>query len=247
MTESIGELLAEARRRQGLSLKDAENAVKIRAKHLAALEENEFDAVPGAAYVIGFIKTYANYLGLDSAELIKRYRSEFNYPPSGSLGLKGAIIALGPAEESPRRQWQWLIIALAALLVIAAVAAGWWRFGAAPRHRSPAAERPRSAHKVVRRTVSKSQPVRKTVQPESFTIKAKIHSAKGAWLRVVVDGRVAYEDVLPDKAIRTWTARQTVLMRSGNATAVEVFRDGRRLGTLSERESVVERAFNLGE
>jgi cytoskeletal protein RodZ len=70
----IGQVLTQERRKRGLSLSDVEKAIKVRSKYLKALEESNFDVIPGDAYVVGFLKLYANFLGLDSKPLIDKYR-----------------------------------------------------------------------------------------------------------------------------------------------------------------------------
>jgi hypothetical protein len=61
----IGNSLREARVRQQLELAEVELATKIRARYLRALEEESFDVLPAQTYVKGFLRTYADYLGLD--------------------------------------------------------------------------------------------------------------------------------------------------------------------------------------
>ena len=56
----IGNSLREARIRQGLSIKDVEAATKIRGKYLEALEQDDFEVLPGPTYVKGFLRTYAS-------------------------------------------------------------------------------------------------------------------------------------------------------------------------------------------
>ncbi|QTL98358.1 DUF4115 domain-containing protein [Iocasia frigidifontis] len=70
---SIGAKLKEAREKQGLSLKDLQEKTKIRSKYLAALENEEYELIPGEAYVKVFIKGYADYLNLDGAQLVNKY------------------------------------------------------------------------------------------------------------------------------------------------------------------------------
>ena len=70
----IGETLREARLRQRIDIADVEDATKIRAKYLRALENDEFDRLPGATFVRTFIRTYAEYLGLDSQLLVEEFR-----------------------------------------------------------------------------------------------------------------------------------------------------------------------------
>jgi helix-turn-helix protein len=73
----IGNSLREARERQGLGYPEIELSTKIRAKYIRALEEEDFDAVPGDAYVRGFLRTYADYLGLDGDVYVDEYGSRF--------------------------------------------------------------------------------------------------------------------------------------------------------------------------
>lgn len=66
----VGEILRRARMQHGISIADAETHLHIRAQHLMALEQSDFDALPGQVYVVGFIRTYAEFLGLDGSRVI---------------------------------------------------------------------------------------------------------------------------------------------------------------------------------
>ncbi|HHU93199.1 MAG TPA: helix-turn-helix domain-containing protein [Halanaerobiaceae bacterium] len=70
---SIGEILKKAREEKGLTYKEIQNAIKIRAKYLEALENNDFDVIPGEAYVKAFLKGYGNHLGLEGDQLVEEY------------------------------------------------------------------------------------------------------------------------------------------------------------------------------
>ena len=70
----IGQTLEKARKEKGLSLDEVEHATKIRKRYLAGLEREDFGALPDAVYARGFLKTYANYLGLDGEELSRELR-----------------------------------------------------------------------------------------------------------------------------------------------------------------------------
>ncbi len=61
----LGSTLREARTRQGLELRDAAEATRIRVKFLAALEGERFGELPAEAYARAFLRTYAEFLGLD--------------------------------------------------------------------------------------------------------------------------------------------------------------------------------------
>jgi cytoskeleton protein RodZ len=74
MSEPVGDLLREARRARGLTLEEASEATKIRARYLRALESEDWDAMPARAYARGFLRTYAAYLGLDADAVVESYR-----------------------------------------------------------------------------------------------------------------------------------------------------------------------------
>jgi cytoskeleton protein RodZ len=123
----IGNSLREARERQGLDHSQVELATKIRAKYIKALEDEQFELLPSGTYIKGFLRSYAEYLGLDGQLYVDEYNSRF--------------IAERGLEEGPRERRQPRIrqeralerrIVLFALLGIAAVTAlviVAWKYG----------------------------------------------------------------------------------------------------------------------
>ena len=79
-TIALGSSLASARLTLGLDLRDAERETRIRARYLAALEEEDFDVLPGEAYAAGFLRTYASYLGLDGEAYVAELRRRRGTP-----------------------------------------------------------------------------------------------------------------------------------------------------------------------
>jgi hypothetical protein len=73
----IGNSLREARLRQGLDFPEIEQATKIRGKYLRALEEEQFDVLPAQTYVKGFLRSYADYLGLDGQLYVDEFNSRY--------------------------------------------------------------------------------------------------------------------------------------------------------------------------
>ncbi|HYY03853.1 MAG TPA: RodZ domain-containing protein [Gaiellaceae bacterium] len=110
----IGSSLHEARVRRGLELSQVERDTKIRGKYLAALEEDRFDALPGPAYARGFLRTYADYLGLEGQRFVDEYHSRFAPPDE--------TVVVAPVRIQRRRFA--LRPSLGAAAVIAAVLLG---------------------------------------------------------------------------------------------------------------------------
>src|SRR5919112_451967 len=81
----IGPTLRETRMRQRLDITEVEAATKIRAKYLRALENEEWDQLPGPTFVRTFLRTYGDYLGLDSRMLVEEYKQRFQRPTPQEL------------------------------------------------------------------------------------------------------------------------------------------------------------------
>src|SRR5207237_4202796 len=73
----LGSSLREARSRRQIGIAQIEQATKIRGKYLRALEEEQFDLLPSETYVKGFLRTYADYLGLDGQLYVDEFNSRF--------------------------------------------------------------------------------------------------------------------------------------------------------------------------
>jgi hypothetical protein len=73
----IGNSLREARLRQGLEFPEIEQSTKIRGKYLRALEEEQFEVLPAQTYVKGFLRSYADYLGLDGQLYVDEFNSRY--------------------------------------------------------------------------------------------------------------------------------------------------------------------------
>jgi len=74
--DTVGQDLRAARLRRGDDLATVSRALKIRKDHLEALEEDRVEALPGRTYAVGFIRSYADYLGLDAVQCVERFKAE---------------------------------------------------------------------------------------------------------------------------------------------------------------------------
>jgi hypothetical protein len=119
----IGNSLREARERQGLGYPEIELATKIRAKYIRALEEEDFTSIPGDAYIRGFLRTYAEYLGLDGDVYVDEYASRFITSWRDELPPRPERRRIRTGERRLERRAVLLVLAgivLVAVLVFAA-------------------------------------------------------------------------------------------------------------------------------
>jgi cytoskeletal protein RodZ len=124
----IGSILREAREEQGLTLAEAEEGTRIRARFLEALENNDFDVLPGAPYVRGFTRNYASFLGVDPAPLLAQLKpgqEPIKFPLAGKSTEPRLLSE--PLQPNPVPFGR-IIFVLAVLVGIAALALTlWWQ------------------------------------------------------------------------------------------------------------------------
>jgi cytoskeletal protein RodZ len=162
----IGTRLREARERRGLELAEVERDTRIRARWLRALEEERFDQLPGRVYAIGFLRTYARYVGLEEQPFVDELSSRL--PPEGG---REVLLAAPPARQRrPRRPW---ILAAVALAVIAVIAIGLIGLGGSPK-RPPTVSSPAAAGRPPRATVRPPTRPRQPTPPAPHTAKPRV-------------------------------------------------------------------------
>lgn len=121
MDTGIGATLREARNRRKVGLSEVEAAIKIRVRYLQAIENEEWDALPGGAYTRGFIRTYASYLGLDGERLAEDYRRGIEPPGGERVPKRVEPVPTGARKGRSRLSSRLLIVGISLLLVAAVV------------------------------------------------------------------------------------------------------------------------------
>ncbi len=119
----IGPTLREARMRARIDITEVEQATKIRAKYLRALENEEWNLLPGPTFIKSFLREYADYLGLDARSLVEEYKLRYDRPSereltpiSPNLGRDRRGGSGGP--RGPRIAPRWLIVGGALVLLV---------------------------------------------------------------------------------------------------------------------------------
>src|SRR3954468_22874616 len=124
----IGDQLRDTRMRNRIDIADVEAATKIRAKYLRALENEEWDLLPGPTFVKTFLRTYAEYLGLDARNLVEEYKQRYERPRTQDLKPLGPPVVARRRRRTPRPVLTpWLLIVVGAVVLVGALyALGKW-------------------------------------------------------------------------------------------------------------------------
>lgn len=102
--KKLGEILQEERQAQNIKIEDVAQILLTKKEVVEALERGDWSRLPEPTYVKGFIKSYANLLGIDPIRLIALYRAEYDerkFPQKSLLGIKEKKWLLSPRKVSP--------------------------------------------------------------------------------------------------------------------------------------------------
>jgi hypothetical protein len=131
----IGNSLREARHRRRIDFGVAEQATKIRSGYLRALEDEQFEQLPSPTYVKGFLRTYAEYLGLDGQLYVDEYNSRF---VAGDDWDGPRRSRARHAQRSRGIETSIVLVALGLIAVVTIVVISAWQFAGGPNAKKPA-------------------------------------------------------------------------------------------------------------
>ena len=123
---SIGEQLKQIREDKNISLEEVANATKISKRYLQAIEEGNYGLIPGQTYVIGIIRNYARYLGLDPKPIIEQY-SKLILPNDDDI--KPVAMTRGNQKNNQRRVARkrvGILVIVIVFLILCLAGLVWW-------------------------------------------------------------------------------------------------------------------------
>ncbi len=247
----VGEILRRTREHYGQSLKDVENILRIRASQIDAIEKGMIASLPGRVYAIGFVRSYAEYLGLDGAKVVQLFKAQYMDPQP-----REALSFPVPASES-KTPPVWL--ALLGLVLLVAVFVFWGYMQAQGRQSATVIEPvPKKIQERITQKVVTPAP-----QPEQgSTVSAFLGENMGqtpsdqhkgiilnindnSWVEIKgADGKVLVSDVLKKGDQYFVPDSPGLSMSLGNAGGIEIKLNGRALKPLG-KEGVVMRDIPL--
>jgi cytoskeletal protein RodZ len=125
----IGNSLREARLRRHMEFAEAEHGTKIRGKYLRALEDERFELLPSHTYVKGFLRSYAEYLGLDGQLYVDEYNSRYVTGEEDAPMRAARRVPAARARRTERRESNIVLLAVTAIGLVTALVIVAWRFG----------------------------------------------------------------------------------------------------------------------
>lgn len=242
---TLGEYLRAVREGKGLSLEDVAQGTRIGKNYILALEKNEFEKLPSPAYVKGFLRLYAGFMGLSGNELVNWYEKVTLAPAPEHAPQKKRMQESRPRGLERKGRW---VVTLFLLIVIALVA-----YFMEPPGRSPVRPTVKPAAPVqapVQPRISSARPTSELTQPEGLRKDAlpgqgeKLPSGKGiflrlkvnqdCWLNIDIDGEMSRQYYLKAGDLIEWKGDKYFALDVGNAGGVEAEFNGKVIKPLGE-------------
>lgn len=261
----VGPILEAKRREKGLSLKDVEQSTKIRTRYLEGLEREDYSILPDPIYARGFLKTYANFLGLDGERLarelkdhrVPRRERQLGYQSPEISEFEQPLIGPGTIDNAERRRISGptILTLVLAVLIIAVVIGVLYFIGrqstensaqepARQEEQQVAEEEPAANYSAANGEAGEHANNEPAEESASQTVEAKVRVLDfPAGLTIQADGMVAYDQVAQPGFSQTFGAQGLLSVSTGNAGAVEIEVDGQNLGRLGFYGQPVTREF----
>ncbi|NEQ53573.1 MAG: helix-turn-helix domain-containing protein [Leptolyngbya sp. SIO3F4] len=240
---ALGLVLRDAREASGQTLDEVASKVLIRSRLLVALEEGLVDELPEPVYIRGLIRRYGDVLGLDGEALSSHYVA--------APTLKGT----GPSwsAESVQLRPYHLYAAYVVLIAVSVSGLSYLMQRAVPQNAAEPIVDPAVVEQLApQRTTTPSTTPQPTVENEPKSIPQEpivvdVELVQQSWVRVTADGDEEYEGILQEGTERSWTAKESLTIRAGNAGGVVLAYNQGKAKPMGKPGTVVEQTFTPGE
>lgn len=239
----LGASLRQARQDLSLSLEDMAAKTMIRAGILSAIEQGRLNQLPEPVYIQGFIRRYADALGLDGVQVSSRFPTR--------LELRG----MQPSwKNTPAAQLRPIhLYAIYVALIMAAISSlsymmdrsASWSTVTIP---AQIPTDPVQTDENDRRQSQGRSPAATATSPLSDSpVRVDVTLTAQSWLRIDVDGKTEFQGILPEGTQKTWEATSKVTIRAGNAGAVLVAYNNTQAQPMGAAGAVEEKTFAAEE
>ena len=267
----VGDILRKERERQKLTLADIERGTSIRSLYIDHIEQGNLKGLPGMVYAKGFVRNYAAFLHLDAEQMVQQFVAEHDSTPAQVPAPAPAPEPEAVPEEEPRRIslsdlddaslssisigddkssymgiFGKLAVGFIVLIAVVGGSVALLSYINAPAKEPPevSQQAPAQAPAPAAHTAAPAAPAADDkTKPAAQEVQVSMRLTDHCWAEVQVDGKTVFEGMLEKGKTEHWKGKETVILRAGNAGAVELTVNGKNLGKLGNKGEVVERRF----
>lgn len=233
MSTGVGQELAQAREAKGLALVDVAQQLKFGARQLEALEQERFEALPGATFARGMVRSYARLLKIDPEPLVARIAGRCEVPDADRLAARYHQ-PVPFADGARRSTFVYLGLSLGVLLLVGGVAYEWHQertaaARAAKAPKAPKAAAARAAPREAMRAPAAPVPVQAVAEEKKPAVGAHrlvVRTEEEAWIEIRDSAdRMLVSSLNPAGSERVVRGRPPYSLVIGNASHVSVSYD----------------------
>jgi cytoskeleton protein RodZ len=243
--QTISELLRRTRLEQGVELTAIAAQTRIDAKYLRAIESDDVQSLPGTFFYKSFVHQYANYLGLDTAEIDAEVSRQ--HPVEEPLPF--SEVAESSEEAVPflaRPAAKYVAYAAMALVLAGGIGLDAWLHRDRTAPVVGAVSVPQIAATPTLAPVpvpAEQRPVVASPAPASAKVELALTAKEQTWLSVSSDGTPVFSGILEPNETKTIEGKESANLRVGNAAGLEVRLNGTPIGSLGAHGQVRDVAF----
>lgn len=271
--EEVGHKIKQARLDRGITIDEVQKSTKIRKKYLEAIEAGDFEVISQEVFLKGFLRVYANYVGLDGQKILNEYNQLTNLRQE----VKKDEMEIEETESTAEKVLCFIsnhlmkIVAVAVILIIvflggtilykkgiigsltqteqSNMVSSEKKEAALTKKKETEEKKDNTSQESVSTGIetdkNKQEIEVKDRDNEASKTNITIKVLETSWIKVVVDGKIVLEEMLSSGTERSWQADRNIELLAANAAGVKVILNGEEFGPFGSQGEVIERKFRL--
>ena len=268
---SVGEILKNTREAKGITIEQVAEATSIRVLYLEAIENEQFNLVPGEVYLKGFIRNYANYIGLNGPAMVEKYKEqvEANKKHEHPVQADTNDIKHKSPEQINQRKTKLAkadvsaiksllekyvtkrnIVLLAGIVVFIAAASFLSSFFSGGKDSEPAKTKQAAVESLQSESANKSQAVSFLkdqsgvyIVKDAANIEAQVEFSGDCWTEAYADGKEVFMGMMSAGKTVNWKAEKELQIKVGNVRVAKINCNGQLIPYAPDENGIVVRTF----
>lgn len=268
---SVGEILKNTREAKGITIEQVAEATSIRVLYLEAIENEQFNLVPGEVYLKGFIRNYANYIGLNGPAMVEKYKEqvEANKKHEHPVQADTNDIKHKQPEQINQRKTKSAksdvsaiksllekyvtkrnIILLAGIIVFIAAASFLSSFFSGSKDSEPSKTKQAAVESVQSESANKSQAASVLkdqsgvyIVNDAANIEAQVEFSGDCWTEAYADGKEVFMGMMSAGKTVNWKAEKELQIKVGNVRVAKINCNGQLIPYAPDENGIVVRTF----
>ena len=268
---SVGEILKNTREAKGITIEQVAEATSIRVLYLEAIENEQFNLVPGEVYLKGFIRNYANYIGLNGPAMVEKYKEqvEANKKHEHPVQADTNDIKHKQPEQINQRKTKSAksdvsaiksllekyvtkrnIVLLAGIIVFIAAASFLSSFFSGSKDSEPSKTKQAAVESVQSESANKSQAASVLkdqsgvyIVKDAASIEAQVEFSGDCWTEAYADGKEVFMGMMSAGKTVNWKAEKELQIKVGNVRVAKINCNGQLIPYAPDENGIVVRTF----